>query len=267
MKEIKYMLSKLQDKLLEEEIEIDDNDLLEVVKEYDRLYGYLEEQHLTSIGKYRYQFLYTNNLTDDDETNFEIVKSLIELYRFKAFYLLDYPVLLHKFTGGMFHFNNSLNTNNKLDLLLSIYLTYLYSDYDDIEESYIRDHANTLSRIINDLFKDVMDSKYVSSNQKDIISKYNDILLKYYDISSKDNYYRDSMFDLFMDISYAYLVVNNKINDEYDKIMDFLNRVDDSVLDINHKLIVSDIETEEDLLKVIKSFYKNKKILIKKQIK
>ena len=85
-----------------------------------------------------------------------------------------------------------------------------------------------------------------------------------FEINIDDTWYNELLY-IFNKEYFKRLIL--RINDEYDKIMDFLNRVDENMLDINHKLIVSDIETEEDILKVIKSFYKNKKILIKKQIK
>ena len=111
-----------------------------------------------------------------------------------------------------------------------------------------------------------MDSKYISSEEKDVFAKYNEIFIKYYSLCENDNYYKDNMFDMLLDISYAYLVSNNLINNSYDKVMNFLNNIYTNLLDINHKLIVSGIETEEELLNVVKSLYKNNKVLNKKQI-
>lgn len=266
MNEVEYMIEKLQKKLLFDHIEIDDDNLLYVTRVYDNLYAFLEEQHLTNIAKYRYQFLYSNNPNKDDETNYDIIKSLIELNSFKGYYLLDYPTILHKLSGGMYHFNNLLNSTAKLDLLLSSYLIYLYSDYDDLEESYIRDHFDTLEIIINSFYQDLIDSKFVSSDHKDILAKYNEILNKYYDLTFRDEYYCDTMFNHFLNISYAYLICNNKICYDYKEIMNFLDRVDENMIELNHKLIVSGLETEEDILNYIKEYYKPNKKINKKQI-
>ncbi len=267
MNELEYLIDKLQNKLLDDNIEVSDDNLKSVINVYDNLYNFLEEQHLTNISKYRYQFAHTKSWNTNDETNYEIFKSLIELQSFKAFYLLDYPTLLHKFTGGMYNFNNMLNAVSKLDLLLSTYLTYLYSSYDDLEEMYVRDHFDVLERTINCNYKDLIDSKFLDSDYKDILAKYNEIFIKYYELIDHDEYYRDTLFDYFLNISFAYLIVNDKMNSNYKEIMTFLNRVDESIEEINHKLIVSDIETEEEVLNFVKSFYKNNKILNKKQIK
>ena len=48
--------------------------------------------------------------------------------------------------------------------------------------------------------------------------------------------------------------------------MNFLDRVDENMIELNHKLVVSGLETEEDILNYIKEYYKTDKKINKKQI-
>ena len=268
MSNLNYLLEKLVKKLIRDSIDVSDEKLLETIQVYDNLYSFMKDNKFIhdETCKYRYRFVFSRDLDVEDETNYEIFKSLLELNNLKGNYLLDYPVILEKLSGGLYSFNNYMDPVSKLDLLLTSYLIYFYSEYDDMEEMYIRDHNNVLHDILDNFYQDVIDSKYVSPNEKDIIVRFNDLYQKYsiyYNEKDGDLFY---LFQSFVDVAYAYFLVNNKINHEFDSSMDFLNTINNNFQEVSHKLSVSGIESDEEMLLFIKSFFNKGKILNKKQI-
>ena len=269
MKDLNYLLEKLAKKLLKDSLDVNDEKLLETIQVFDNLYSFMKDNKFIhqDTYKYRYRFGFSRDLDVEDETNYEIFKSLLELNNFKGNYLLDYPVLLEKLSGGVNSFNNYHDPISRLDLLITSYLIYFYSDYDDMEEMYIRDHDGVLHDILDNYYKDLIDSKYVSPNEKDILVRFNDLYQKYSIYYNEEDGELFYLFQDFVDVAYAYFVVNGKINFEYDSLMNFLNMINDNFLEISHKLAVSGIETRQEMLMFIKSFFKRGKILNKKQIK
>lgn len=269
MSNINYLLDKLTKKLERENIDINDEKILETMQVFDNLYSFMKDNKLIhqEIYKYRYRFGFSSDLDVLDEANYEIFKSLLELNSLKGNYLLDYPVLLERLSGGLNSFNNYHDPISRLDLLITSYLIYFYSDYNDMEEMYIRDHDGVLHDILDNYFKDLIDSKFVSPSEKDILVRFNDLYQKYSIYYNEEDCELFYSFQDFVDIAYAYFIINDKINLEYDNLMNFLNMINDNFLEISHKLLVSGIETRQEMLQFIKSFFKRGKILNKKQIK
>ena len=269
MNELLYLTDKLSKRLYNDDgLEVSDEKISEIIKVYDRLYSFLQENQIITGQeyKYRYNFVLSDDRLEDDDTNYEIFKSLIELERFKGLYILHLPTVFEKINGTMYHFYLTTECLSKLDCLLSLYLTYFYND-DEIEENYIVYHNDSLESIINNYLGELMASKYVSDNDKVILKKFDDLFYRAH--SDEFSGYIDDInyFLSFLNIAYAYFVANDKLVHEYDKIIDFLDKIDLNFKDFLDKISVSGIETDDEVLKFMKNIYEQGATIKKKQIK
>ena len=267
MTEKEYLINNLYNKL-KDDYDLSYKKIIEIVNCYDNIYAFMSEQNLIYDGEYinRYHFLYCSELDETDTINLEIIKSLIKLQSFNSLYYLDYIMILYKISN----ISNSYTlktSSSKLYFLLSTYLVNLYDNCDDIIERYIDDYQNALTCIINNNYQDILDSYYISNNEKEIIKKYNLLYKKFSNVIFQNEYYRYSIFDSVLDVSFAYFVCSNKINKEYYKIMAFLDNLNDNFMDIIIKLDIQDIFINTEILKLIKDIYEGDKLIIKKQIK
>ena len=108
MNDLNYLLEKLARKLIKDSIDVNDEKLIETIQVFDNIFSFMKENKFIHehTYKYRYRFLFEKDLERGDETNYEVFKSLLELNSFKGNYLLDYPVILEKLSGGIYSFNN-----------------------------------------------------------------------------------------------------------------------------------------------------------------
>jgi len=271
MDELLYLVSKLSKKLDDvDDIIESDEELIKITKIYDRLYDFLKESHAitTEEHKYRYNFVLSRYQFEKDYTNYEIFKSLIELSNLKGLYILDYPMIYEGMNGDSLHYRLKSEQLDTLDLLLSHYLTYFYNDdEEEAELSYITFHNKSLNNIIYEHFTEIKESEYVSDKEKRILKLFNELFNKaddkYFNPYCDDTIYIFSFFNIF----YAYLVFNNKIEYEFDKIYNFLTDIDNSFTYFIEKIHNSDIELDKEKLSYMKTLYENGSKLSKKQIK
>lgn len=266
--ELNYLLEKIHHLFSDEDMEISDETIITVIQVYDRLYTFLRERNLVPKNTYkeRYNFVYNKEYITNEEDNYDLFKSLIELADKKGFYLLNYSMILAKLHENYF-FTHGGNNIERLDLLLTLYLTF-FDEENELEDYYISNHVNCLDEIINEHYHDIIDSNSIDQNEKNVLIKINDIYLKdqlFRNYSSFSSYH--DYFIPFINVSWAYFVINNKIIYEYNKVMDYLDTIYNHFDEVIFKMINSDIYEGSELLNFIKTLYDDKnKILNLKQI-
>ena len=263
--EINYLLQRLNKLLTKDDIYTTDDKLLEVIHMYDNIYSFLKDENLIYqvMSKERYNFVYNKEYGPSEEINYELFKSLLELESLKGFFTIDYPMILSKIHENFFS-KHGANPVEQVDLLLTLYLTF-FDEESDLEDKYIFNHLNCLDDIINNFYQDIIDSKYVSPNEKDVLVRFNEL----YKLNNLFASYQDGFheqFISFVNITWAYFIINNKIVYEYDKVMTFLNTISNHFGEVIFKLATSGIENDSDMLSFIKHIYEDNKVLNIKQI-
>lgn len=264
--ELNFLLENLNKLLMDDGIETTDDKLIVAINVYDKIYLFLKEIGLIyqKDAKERYNFVYNKKNNTSEEDNYGLFKSVLELTELRGLYLLNYPMMLSKMNESFFN-RHASTPIVRIDLLLTLYLTF-FDEENDLEDKYIFNHVKSLEDIINNYYRDVIDSDYVSDNEKRVIIKYND-LFKQDELFIK---YQDGFHEQFVsfaNISWAYFVINNKIIYEYGKVINFLETVSSHYGEIVFKLATAGIENDQDMLKFIKQLYEDNKILNLKQIR
>ena len=260
--ELNYLLERIHQLFQNDDIELTDEQIINVITVYDKLYSFMKESRLVSkdIAKERYNFVFNKENVITEEDNYEIFKLLIELSSKRGFFLLDYSMLLAKIKSNFFDGHCSSNPE-KLSLLLELYLTF-FDEGNDLEDQYIQYHDKCLDDIVKEHYNDILESDIIDENEKNVITKFVELYIH----DELFNNYHDYFIQL-VNVSWAYLVVNNKIIYEYNKVMDYLETIYDHFDEVLFKMVNSDIYEGSELLNFIKTLYEDKsKILNLKQI-
>ena len=240
-------------KLKKNGIEIDNNDLDDVINAFNNIIDfYLDADK--NLVYYRYGFIMTPKVFYEvDDTNFNsIFNLLISMKKNNLLHYLDYAFILHNYDWDYDRLHELYR------FLHNIMRKYNDSEIkEDFIYEFIDENDYLLQDVIDNNFDEIMESKYVNQEYKDIMNLYNNIIKWYYDTDYLD-YDDDAFFDEFINMSYYYFLINNLFNTEPERIIYFLNKIKEDIPSLCDKLNMDGEMELKDRINYIDSLYKSK---------
>ena len=240
---------KLKLKLKKNNISISDNDLDEVINIYQFLMEIVEE-----ISYEHNQELFDADFYNSKNSKqyFTILKCIICLYKKDLIKYVDFismdNIYLHQENDVLGRFIKMLK--ERIDLYQEYKDDYMYRYY----MSYIRYFVDYLTRSSTHFTW----SMTIDDNYKEILSNMDAILTSdvHHEVDDEvsDTYHEDSdsledKINYYMGVIYYYFLGNDIINKDYERACNFLEYVDNNILNILKQLFILGIKKESFLSK------------------
>ena len=241
-------------------MKINRNNLNKAIEGYDKLICFFFETfipdgiHLVPSNKvvnedYRYHFLESRE-TAVDKTFYWIFMKVVNLQLFGILKYLDYGIIYEILS------ENFCDSLSELNMCLNKIIEMYDKDHpDDFIFDAIKDH-NVIINFVDQEIENIKSSKYMSQEYKEIMKIFRELYDMYYD----DEYYKmdkDYLFEMYLNMFYYYLVINDLFISDYDNIMEFLTNIKNDIpLAIDRLYFIGKL-SNKDYLTYIHNEYHN----------
>ncbi len=240
-------------------LNVKDNELDELINDYNHLLDYYLEDE-SEAYLHRFSFVVTHNsaFERDEEIYFSILKDLIIIRKLGLNKYLDYLLVL----SHRYH-NYEVDRLADLLLFLNTFIEYRFLSDESFIEKVIPDNLDVVDYMAKHNAYDFINNKHIDDYYKEIIWKYHEIVKKlnieiYAEFHKDDDPANDlvfKQFNLFINMSYYYFLLNYSFKDNHKEIMAFLDEIYNDIPLFMDKLhFMGDVDYQE-MLNYVGSLY------------
>ena len=253
-------------KLKNDNININEKELNIIIFIYNRIMDFVCEmdQSIPNNIYFRYKFINSDDSLDSEYTDdlYDIFKNIITIRNNNLLFCLDYALLIQE--------GSILSNSKEKDTIgtLSDYTNYIINNYKTCKEDFfglfITTNNDAISIALYDLDDKWVSYKCIPKNYRRVMKAFDRALEVYYDDEDDITEAEDEMyFDYVLSMVYYYLLINNLIESDTEKVISFIKYLTNNMEVIVEKITLSGIKTYQEMFDYIDTLYRNAKKKIK----
>lgn len=239
-------------------LSVNDQELDEIIKIYEHYLDLLLETTSSDKTYYpdRYGFIEnTSNEVHQDYAN--IFYNITIIKKENLEFCLDYLQLFNYLHGPIFNIVNTLlhYTNNVASIC--IWTNKLKNKEPNLINYFYNSNERLITTWLDDYLVECIDeSSYISSDYKNIIQLYRILSKEIIDNKSLNNYVIP--YEIIINITYYYFMVNNYFNTESKNVINFLQDMINNPIALLDQINMAGIPSKSELIDYLDTVYKNR---------
>ena len=237
---------------------VNDQELDEIIKIYDYYLDLLLEATSSDKAYYQDRYGFIEDTSDEVHYNyFNIFYNITVIKKENIESCIDYLQLFNSLHGPIYNIVNTLlHYTNKITSIC-IWTNKLKNREPDLINYFYNSNERLITTWLDDFLVECIDeSSYISNDYKEIIKLYRTLSKKLGDNKSLNKY--TIPFEIIINISYYYFMVNNYFNTDTKNVISFLQYMINNPIALLDQINMAGIPSRDELIDYFDSVYKNK---------